>query len=132
MTFDINKAAEVEGMTEAEFGVWKSSKYNEISAHSNGGTSLPGRTMLTLTVEEHTETANTLRTVAAVDTSNRAMSLSRQKKTEILKQLRGQFECSRKLFNFALVNAGEKEFRVYYAILMNFLLQTKVCQQQPR
>ena len=30
MTFDINKAAEVEGMTEAEFGVWKSSKYNEV------------------------------------------------------------------------------------------------------
>ena len=65
--------------------------------------------MLTLTVEEHTETANTLRTVAAVDTSNRARSLSRQKKTEILKQLRGQFECSRKLFNFSLVNAGKKK-----------------------
>ena len=88
--------------------------------------------MLTLTVEEHTETANTLRTVAAVDTSNRAMSLSRQKKTEILKQLRGQFECSRKLFNFALVNAGKKEIRVYYTILMKSLLQTKVCQQRPR
>ena len=30
MTFDINKATEVEGMTEADFGVWKSARYNEV------------------------------------------------------------------------------------------------------
>ena len=30
MTFDVNKAVEVEGMTAADFGVWKSAKQNEV------------------------------------------------------------------------------------------------------
>ena len=35
MTFDVNKAVEVEGMTAADFGVWKSAKQNEVLIPSN-------------------------------------------------------------------------------------------------
>ena len=30
MTFDVNKATEVEGMSTVDFGVWKSAKQNEV------------------------------------------------------------------------------------------------------
>ena len=59
-----------------------------------------------MTVEAYTDAANTLNQVAAIDTSNRALGFNREKKTEILKQLRSQMETGRKLFNFALVNAA--------------------------
>ena len=31
MPFDNNEKMDVEGMSEAEFGVWKAQKYNEVS-----------------------------------------------------------------------------------------------------
>ena len=69
--------------------------------------SQPARTLLTLSLSAYTEAANALREVANLETSTRAGGLSRNKKPEILKQLRLQYETGRKLFVFATTNAGK-------------------------
>ena len=62
---------------------------------------------MTLAVEAYTDTANTLRQIAITETSNRVLGFSREKKNEVLRQLRSQYENGRKLFIFALTNSGE-------------------------
>ena len=69
--------------------------------------SQPGRTLLTMSLSAYVEAANTLREVANLDPSHRANGLNRAKQTEILKQLRMQFENGRKLFVFATANASK-------------------------
>ena len=123
MAFDPNKVTEVEGMTAIDFGVWKSGKhaevrsflddefdivllhfYLQISTYTSGGTSLPGRTLLSLAVVAY---AGALRQAATIETSNRVLGYSRENKEDHLRMLRGQYENGRKIFYFALVNAGE-------------------------
>ena len=126
MAFDPNKVTEVEGMTAIDFGVWKSGKhaevrpflddefdivllhfYLQISTYTSGGTSLPGRTLLSLAVVAYTDAAGALRYAATMETSNRVLGYSRENKNDLLRMLRGQYENGRKIFYFALVNAGE-------------------------
>ena len=126
MAFDPNKVTEVENMTAVDFGVWKSGKHAEvrsflddkldiillhlflqISTYTSGGTSLPGRTLLTLAAVAYTDAAGALRHAANIQISNRVLAYSRENKNDLLKILRGQYENGRKIFYFALVNAGE-------------------------
>ena len=127
MAFDPNKVTEVEGMSAIDFGVWKSGKHAEvksflddesgimllyifilqISTYTSGGTSLPGRTLLSLAVVAYTDSAGALRHAATMETSNRVLGYSRENKEDHLRMLRGQYENGRKIFYFALVNAGE-------------------------
>ena len=79
----------------------------QISTYTSGGTSLPGRTLMTLAVVAYTDAAGALRHAANMQTSNRVVGYSRENKDDMLRMLRGQFENGRKLFYFALVNAGE-------------------------
>ena len=79
----------------------------QISAYTSGGTSQPGRTLTGLALEAYTDSANTLRKVATMETSNRVLGFSRENKNETLRQLRSQLENGRKLFYFSLVNAGK-------------------------
>ena len=130
MTFDPNKVTEVEGMTAIDFGVWKSGKhaevrpfldekidivlhfYLQISTYTSGGTSLPGRTLLSLAVVAYTDSAGALRHAATMETSNRVLGYSRENKEDHLRMLRGQYENGRKIFYFALVNAGEVTWNI--------------------
>ena len=57
-----------------------------------------------MSLSAYVEAANTLREVANLDPSHRANGLNRAKQTEILKQLRMQFENGRKL---ATANASK-------------------------
>ena len=64
---------------------------------------------------------DTLRQLADVRTSDQHDKFDRDKKKETLKQLRGQFENGRKLFNFALVNASKYELhKIFFEILNNY------------
>ena len=57
---------------------------------------------------------DTLRQLAEVTSSDHRNKFDKDKKKETLKQLRGQFENGRKLFNFALVNASKyKSHRIF-------------------
>ena len=79
----------------------------QISTYTSGGTSLPGRTLLSLAVVAYTDAAGALRHAATMETSNRVLGYSRENKNDLLRLLRGQYENGRKIFYFALVNAGE-------------------------
>ena len=107
--FDVSKEAEVEGMSEADFAVWKSSKQSEIATFITGSLAPPGRTLITMSINAYVMSADTLRQLAEVTSSDHRNKFDKDKKKETLKQLRGQFENGRKLFNFALVNASKYE-----------------------
>ena len=62
-----------------------------------------------MSIDAYVMSGDTLRQLAEVTTSDHHNKFDRDKKKETLKQLRGQFENGRKLFNFALVNASEYE-----------------------
>ena len=62
--------------------------------------------MVTMAIDAYVNAGNTLRQIAETRASANDRGLNLEKKTEILKQLRIQFENGRKMFNFALVNAS--------------------------
>ena len=64
---------------------------------------------MTLSLASYVEVANTLRELSILDTSDNRHGFNANKRDDILKQLRGQFETGRKLFTFAIANAS-KEF----------------------
>ena len=104
--FDATKDAEVEGMTDADFSVWKGGKQNEVAHYVTGSLAAPGRTLITLSLDAYVQSGDTLRQLSDVRPSDHERRFDVDKKREILRQLRGQFENGRKLFNFALVNAS--------------------------
>ena len=63
---------------------------------------------MTLATSAYLEVANTLRELSILDTSGNRDGFTPNKRDDILKQLRGQFETSRKLFTFAIANASKK------------------------
>ena len=75
-----------------------------------GALAAPGRTMMTMAINAYVHSGDTLRQIADVRPSAHERGLNLDKKTEILKQLRIQFENGRKMFNFALVNASKYTF----------------------
>ena len=121
--FDISKASEVEGLSDADFSVWRSAKHSEVRRKNkqhlkslesflqvvhyvSGNLSAPGRTLITLSLEAYIQSADTLRQLADVSPSDRRTRFDLDKKKETLRQLRSLFENGRKLFNFACVNAS--------------------------
>ena len=63
--------------------------------------------MMTLSVNAYVEVAYTLREVAILDPSQRVDGFTAERKDEILRQLRKQFENGRKMFTFAIANASK-------------------------
>ena len=63
--------------------------------------------MMTLSVNAYVEVAYTLREVAILDPSQREHGFTAERKDEILRQLRKQFENGRKMFTFAIANASK-------------------------
>ena len=78
----------------------------QVVHYVTGTLSAPGRTLITLSLDAYVQSADTLRQLADVTASDRRTRFDVDKKRETLRQLRGQFENGRKLFNFALVNAS--------------------------
>ena len=62
---------------------------------------------MTLSVNAYVEVAYTLREVAILDPSQRVDGFTAERKDEILRQLRKQFENGRKMFTFAIANASK-------------------------
>ena len=90
MTFDVNKVTEVEQMSIADFGVWKSAKQNEvITLIANN---LKTHFLTGLALEAYTDAANTLRKVATMETSNRVLGFSRENKNETAPQPAGEWK----------------------------------------
>ena len=63
--------------------------------------------MMTLATSAYVEVAYTLRELSILDTSANRDGFTNEKRDDILKQLRGQYETGRKLFTFAIANASK-------------------------
>jgi len=75
--------------------------------------------MMTLSVNAYVDVAHTLRIVYIMDPSQRENGLTAERKGDVLRQLRKQFENARKMFTFAIANAS-KHLLLYYAIYLSF------------
>ena len=71
---------------------------------------------MTLSVNAYVEVAYTLRKVAILDPSQRVDGFTAERKDEILRQLRKQFENGRKMFTFAIANASKNVQLKHYTI----------------
>ena len=71
---------------------------------------------MTLSVNAYVKVAYTLREVAILDPSQREHGFTAERKDEILRQLRKQFENGRKMFTFAIANASKNVQLKHYTI----------------
>ena len=63
--------------------------------------------MMTLSVNAYVDVAYTLREVYILDPSQRENGLTAERKGDVLRQLRKQYENGRKMFTFAIANASK-------------------------
>ena len=62
---------------------------------------------MTLATSAYVDVANTLRELSILDTSGNRDGFTPDRRDDILRQLRGQYETGRKLFTFAIANASK-------------------------
>ena len=72
--------------------------------------------MMTLATAAYVEVAYTLRELSILDPSQRVDGFTAERKDDILRQLRSQYENSRKMFTFAIANASKNFQSKYYTI----------------
>ena len=72
--------------------------------------------MMTLATAAYVEVAYTLRELAILDPSQRVYGFTAERKDDILRQLRGQYENGRKMFTFAIANASKNVQLKHYTI----------------
>ena len=82
--------------------------YDKIATHAGGGTfNLPARTLMTLSLSAYVDVAGTLREMSLLDVSDNRRGYTANRRDEVLKQLRSQYENGRKLFTFSIANASK-------------------------
>ena len=69
---------------------------------------MPARTLMTLSLAAYVDVANTLRELSLLDVSDNRHGFNANRRDDVLKQLRGQFENGRKLFTFSIANASKR------------------------
>ena len=63
---------------------------------------------MTLSLAAYVDVANTLRELSLLDVSDNRHGFNANRRDDVLKQLRGQFETDRKLFTFSIANASKR------------------------
>ena len=84
--------------------------------------------MMTLAVNAYIDVAYTLRVVYVLDPSQRENGLTAERKGDILRQLRKQYENARKMFTFAIANASKNFFFPHSIQFIPKSLQVTDCQ----
>ena len=83
--------------------------YDKIATHAGGGSfNLPARTLMTLALNAYVDVAGTLRELSLLDVSDNRHGYTANRRDELLKQLRGEYENGRKLFTFSIANASKR------------------------
>ena len=94
--------------------------YDKIATHAGGGTfNLPARTLMTLSLSAYVDVAGTLREMSLLDVSDNRRGYTANRRDEVLKQLRSQYENGRKLFTFSIANASKRFTNLIISILKN-------------
>ena len=68
---------------------------------------MPARTLMTLSLAAYVDVANTLRELSLLDVSDNRHGFTANRRDELLRQLRGEYENGRKLFTFSIANASK-------------------------
>ena len=76
---------------------------------------MPARTLMTLSLNAYVDVAGTLRELSLLDVSDNRHGYTTNRRDELLKQLRGEYENGRKLFTFSIANAS-KRFEKHYIL----------------
>ena len=96
--------------------------YDKIATHAGGGSfNLPARTLMTMSLSAYVDVAGTLREMSLLDVSDNRRGYTANRRDEVLKQLRSQYENGRKLFTFSIANAS-KGFKKSYIPNLKILL----------
>ena len=82
---------------------------------------MPARTLMTMSLSAYVDVAGTLREMSLLDVSDNRRGYTANRRDEVLKQLRSQYENGRKLFTFSIANAS-KEFKKSYIPNLKILL----------
>ena len=80
---------------------------------------MPARTLMTLSLAAYVDVANTLRELSLLDVSDNRHGFTANRRDDVLKQLRGQFENGRKLFTFSIAKASKRFTNFIVSILKN-------------
>ena len=88
--------------------------YDKIATHAGGGSfNLPARTLMTLSLSAYVDVAGILREMSLLDVSDNRHGYTANRRDEVLKQLRSQYENGRKLFTFSIANASKRLKKPY-------------------
>ena len=63
---------------------------------------------MTLALNAYVDVAGTLRELALLDVSDNRHGYTANRRDELLRQLRGEYENGRKLFTFSIANASKR------------------------
>ena len=63
---------------------------------------------MTLALNAYVDTAGTLRELSLLDVSDNRHGYTANRRDELLRQLRGEYENGRKLFTFSIANASKR------------------------
>ena len=74
---------------------------------------MPARTLMTMSLSAYVDVAGTLREMSLLDVSDNRRGYTANRRDEVLKQLRSQYENGRKLFTFSIANASKRLKRPY-------------------
>ena len=77
---------------------------------------------MTLSLAAYVDVANTLRELSMLDVSDNRHGFNANRRDDVLKQLRGQFETGRKLFTFSIANASKR-----FTNLINLVSKEPLC-----
>ena len=83
---------------------------------------MPARTLMTLSLSAYVDVAGTLREMSLLDVSDNRRGYTANRRDEVLKQLRSQYENGRKLFTFSIANASKRFTNLIISILRIFLI----------
>ena len=77
---------------------------------------------MTLSLAAYVDVANTLRELSILDVSDNRHGFNANRRDDVLKQLRGQFETGRKLFTFSIANASKRLTNLIDSVFKNINL----------
>ena len=80
---------------------------------------MPARTLMTLALNAYVDVAGTLRELSLLDVSDNRHGFTQNRRDELLKQLRGEYENGRKLFTFSIANASKRFTNLINSVLKN-------------
>ena len=103
--FDNTVTIPVETMSKVAFSHWIAEVHEEVSNYVNYGIGKPARTMIRLSTSSFIGAGTLLRKLAMLEASRGVGKFTEEVQSDTLLLLRDEYEFTRKMFMFSLINA---------------------------